>query len=661
MPVIYGGISIRPAPYVTITKENQFLGDGRWVCTTVTASLRGTITATKTGDVETPLTIEKRLSAIVQKQSDIRETFGTNGLWLEIQGLDGTQSEKFIATVDNIEFQEGPWVDKCDYMITLHGENLAGEEGVENNHIESATESWQFEEGDGPHTYRVVHTLQAKGKTVFNSNKSAWEYAKDFVTSKLRLDWATINTNWSPKSGNDIFLSSNISPEEGLQPYNRVVTENVDELDGQYSATENFFLSKDPWWEEYTVTVRKETDSPRTGTVVGINGVIHGLATGLHNPEGRLANAQSRWNTVKTLLLSRATSYAPTGVTLNPKNTVQNVDVNINEGTISYQYEWNDRQLVNYTYEFYNVSVQASLEDTKTTVTIDGTITGEIFPDDPYNPQLRYDRAVAQWKLVQPVVFARAKAESGIIDLQPFPVSASVTPNKQDGTVSYSFTFDNRIPDKVRNEYTVSTRFNREDGRTTVSIEGTVTGLRFSNPSTPFGVNSINERYDNAKDYFSVIAGNLVGLAANYVDINAINPTPFGVTVSHIPNAGQITYQYEYNSNPRPCVTGALSENITITDEAATPVIAIIPVLGRDRGPVIQNIGTVKEKRRTVTIEVVMRSDYTITNMCEATGAPLVDIALYAPRGNPVYLEQDQTQWSPGTGHYTRTVSWIYE
>jgi hypothetical protein len=663
MPVIYGTTSLRPAPQVSLANSYQTLGDGRFVGSTVTATLKGTIVADKLADTDTPHAIEQKLTTIIQKQADLRKVFSLDGLWFEIQGYDGSAPVKFIAIVDSIEFAEGQWVDKCDYTVVLHGETVAGEEG-EANHIESASESWQYEEADGLHTYRASHTLQAKGKTYYESGggtvtKKAWEWAKDFVVNKLTLDWGGVNASWSPKAGKEIFETGAIQPENSLLPFNRVITQNVDEDEGTYNVTENFFLSTTPYWEEYTVSSRKDFANPQTSNLVSINGVIHGLATGLHNPESKLVNSQARWLTVKTLLYSRASAYAP-GITLNVKHTSQSVEFNVNEGTVSYNFEWNDRLLTYF--EFYNVAMQTSMEDSKTTVTVDGSIIGERYFDDPYPTDLlvRYNRALVQWNISKLLIFTRALTDSGITDLQPFPVSATMTPNKQDGAITYSYVFDNRIPQSVRHDYTVSTHYSREDGRTVISIDGTITGLRLASPTIPFGINTPLERYSNANSFFGGISGSLIGLASTYIDVSKVNPLPFGKTVSHVPNSGQLTYQYEFNSNPLPCVAGSLSENITVTDDAATPVIAIISVLGRQKGPVMQQIGTVKEKRRSVSIEVVMPVDFT-TNICSAVIPPAIDISAYAPTGNPVYLEQDQTQWSPSSGHLSRTVAWIYE
>lgn len=667
MPVIYGGVSIRPTPYVVLNKTSQTLGDGRQVGSTTTATLKGSITSTKTGDVDMAIDLPQRLSVIIHKQAELRSIFQLDGQWLEIQGLDGSAPEKFIAFVDSIEFDDGPWLDVCPYTITLHGESMAGEEGPENNHVESASESWQYEEGDGPHTYRVTHSLQAKGKTYDNAgdgtiSKQAWEWAKDFVTNKLGLGWSTTTADFSPKSGHTIFDNGSIQPEAEFTAYNRIITENVDETDGTYSVTETLVLSKNNYWEEYTIAVRKETGNnlPLILNTVSINGVIHGLTVNLHDPEGRLVNALAAWNTIKPTMYTRASSYL-IGITLNIHHTLENVDINTTEGTISYQYEYDDRVLINDTYEYYNIIQESSIEDGKTNVRIDGTIIGARYITDIYDPYLPYQRANTQFQFVKNLMFARCLSESGVPDLKPFPLSASITPDKQAGSVSYSFAFDNRLPELVRDEPTIGIRFSREDGRTIINISGTVVGLRAANATWPFGTYNALERYHNALSYFNGIKDNMIGLASTYVDVSKVNPVPYNSAISHIPRGGQITYEYEYNSMPAPCIPGALSENITITDDAATPVVAVIPVLGEPRGPVMQPIGTITEKRRTLTVEIIMPTSFLTTNLCSPPGPPDFDVSPYAPKGNPVYISQDQTQWSPAHGALTRTVSWIYK
>jgi hypothetical protein len=511
----------------------------------------------------------------------------------------------------------------------------------------------------------VTHTITARARAAFNADGTittqAWEIAKQFVQNQLKLGMDATATPWSPKAGSTIFGESAVAPDSFGQ-FNRVVSENVDELDGSYSVTENYFISANNFWEEYTVSTRKVTSEQFFGTSVAIQGVIHGLYVNLHDIETKLVNAKARWLVLEPMLLSRVSAYV-TGVTLNQHPTQANVDYNYNDGSITYNYEYNDRVNTGDAIETYNVSMQTSLEDGRTTVTLEGSVRGEQYANEPFVVDLKYQRALARYNTVKLLALARCVSETGIPDLRAFPVSASFNPNKAEGLISYSFVFDNRQPESVKDESTIGTRYSREDAKTYVTVNGTITGYRTANPATPFGANNQLERYNNAVAYFQAIEPNLLGLAATYVDTTKVNPTPYSKQVEHNTLSGVVTYSYEYNSIPAPCYPGALSEIITITDDAATPVIAVIPVLGRTAGPIFQDIGTVKEKRRSLSIEIVMPINGTMTN-CEliaTQAAPNVDVTSYAPKGTIVYIESDTVSWSPTTGRYTRQVSWIWQ
>ena len=144
MPVLYGGQNVQPVTNVTFTHKDQLLGDGRRVGQTVTAVIAGTIVVDKIDNVEHYVELPDRLTTIIRQQERIRAIFSVDGQFLEVQGWDGQPPTKFTAIVDSIEFDPGQWVDKCEYRVTLIGEYMAGEEPDENNHIETATENWQF-------------------------------------------------------------------------------------------------------------------------------------------------------------------------------------------------------------------------------------------------------------------------------------------------------------------------------------------------------------------------------------------------------------------------------------------------------------------------------------------------------------------------------------
>jgi hypothetical protein len=660
MPVIYDNKPISPAPRVRFNTEKQELPDGRLLSSVVTATLIGSLTAQVTSGVITPLAIESRLSTILRRQEELRAIFANDGRLFEVQGLDGTQPVKFNAKVRSIEFSDGPWVDVCEYTVVLEGEDFSGE-NADNPHVADASESWSFEEAEAPHTYRVIHQVSATGKAVYDADGSitvsAWENAKSFVQNRLGLDWTTTNAIWSPKSGRTIAEESAVQPDT-LVAYNRIVSENVNETAGTYEVSENFVLSANPYTESYTVTTRKVTDQPGTFVVVSINGSIQGLFTELHDNEAKLVNALAAWDTIQDILITRATLYA-NGATLNPRPSVAQSEANPRDGTVSYSYEYSDRTLVNDTFESYQTEVQTSIEDGVTTVTINGTIAGQHYADDAPGTNF-FQRALDQWDSSSKLaLFARCVADSGVNDLKPFPVSASMTPNRLEGTINYSYAYSNRTPETVKNEYNVERRTSREDGRTVLIVSGTLTGLRSANPTDPFAANDLLERYDNAKSYWDGMKDGLLGLAATYLDVAGVQSLAFATSEAHLPPQGQITYSYEFNSTPLPITPGALSESVNVSDDDAIPLIAVFPIPGSgDAGPVIQDLNAISEKKRSVTIEIVMPPS---ANLADITGYPVVDISPYVPSGTGVKKTGDNRQWNPVNGRFVRTVSWIYK
>jgi hypothetical protein len=664
MPVIYGGYSIRPAPQVRLAKSFETSDDGRYTGTTITATLTGTITAEKTGDTLTPVAINDRLSTVLSKMQTLRDAFSQDGQVFEIQGFDAAPPTKFNAIVDSIDFSEGLWVDTANYTIVVHGEAISGED-VDTPHCEAAAESWTFEENDIPRTWKATHTVSAKGKLLYQPDGTLaqlpWQYARDFVNNLVGIDWATrISGAYnSPLSGQDLAGQSASAPPSTNQ-WDRHVTETVDERAGTYSVTETWVLNANPYVEQYAISTHR-VDEVNLTTKVSVSGTITGLRKTMGINDDKYDAALAGWTTVKMLLVGRCQDAASSvgGNTLNPHPISEGVDHDRYAGTISYQYEFDDREYVNDTYETYTVTPSVSDEDYRTTVRVDGTITGAIYLDDGPSKTIKFTRASLQWDIVRPLLLARAVSDSGVAGLQPFPLQAQVVLNQREGSIQYTYEFDDRIPQNVKHEFTVTRKSSREDGTDHVTIEGTITGLRSANPGTPFGTGAKDERYNNAVAYYGGISGNLLGLASQYVSLQCINPTPMTTSVAYNELSGTVSYSADFTSTVMPLTPGALTEIVTLQDESAVPVIAEVPVFGRPQGPVIQDMNTVTAKKRTMTVEIVMMPP---KFGCSLTvSRPTFDITPYVPAGNPVKVTGDVSNWVDRLGRYTRTVSWTYE
>lgn len=658
MPVLYGDFELRPGPRVSFDFTPRLAGDGRKLATPVTATLTGTIVPEKIDGVEEAVPVDGRLSTILEQMERLREAFKVDGRDFVVKGWDDEAMVSFPVRTSQVRFLDGDWVSRCDYEIQLEGPSIPAEdEGL--FFIESCGESWQFEEDEQTWLTKVTHSVEAKGLTKYDGDGGidtlAWENARSFALNQLKLGWTTVGgAYWSPASGQTI-LSGSAIVASATAAWNVVRQEQVDEIDGSYRCTESFVLSTGAYWEEYRLSSRVGDAEPNAIVSVSVTGTVHGLFADEGDFGAKYTNAEAGWDDVKDLVATRAQTAAG-AATLSAHPVSVQVDRSPRDGTISYQYEYNDRPLVDDTWETYTVTPRVSVDDYRTNVNVQGTITGVVLADSDSDPTARLARALARWGDVKGLLLARAATGSGLADLRAFPVSAQYTPNPADGTVNYSYEFDNRVPEDVEDLYTVGSQYSRETGQTVVTIEGTIKGKRVANASDPYQAANVAELYDLASAYWDGKEPNLLSVASLYIATEDVNPTPWAKSVSKTPLSGQVGYRYEFSSTKGPCTPGALSESRTVVDTLAVPVFASIPVPGKSEGPVTQDMATITAGTREVTAEVV----FPIADPCAADPPAEVDLTPMAPTAPVVRITTNQRSWVPTSGRLTRTMAWYY-
>lgn len=230
----------------------------------------------------------------------------------------------------------------------------------------------------------------------------------------------------------------------------------------------------------------------------------------------------------------------------------------------------------------------------------------------------------------------------------------------------------------------------RQDGSlTTVSIQGTIAGLETNDPVSSTGVS----KYVNASGYFSVIEPTLYSRVQQNSGLSWVHPRPLNTSVSRLPNAGQITYSYNYDTRPPNFVSGSISEDISVNDTYPGQIISITPVIGRNQ-PVLGYLGSRSEYKRTLNINVNMdtitrywsSSDVNsagywtnvtatgIRNMFITQKPSVTQTAAFQliydainPANeanvvvNKVFHSAPQESWSPRTGAYSYSIEWTYE
>ena len=221
-----------------------------------------------------------------------------------------------------------------------------------------------------------------------------------------------------------------------------------------------------------------------------------------------------------------------------------------------------------------------------------------------------------------------------------------------------------------------------------VSIDGTIKGLtEFS--ASGFGGNANNagkkNAYDNALSKYNQITNNgQFGLtsdaykrANNSVAVQ-LNSQPRSISVGSNQFTGELTYNLQFDNRPTNIISGVLSETISVNDTYPGDIFAIIPVLGRKTGPVLQYIGGRSEYRRDISINLTM--DYTKIpygttrntlllqkpSVIEPTATQLAQlIGELSPANEPgirkYFISPPSESWNPKEGTYSINLGWTYE
>jgi len=227
-----------------------------------------------------------------------------------------------------------------------------------------------------------------------------------------------------------------------------------------------------------------------------------------------------------------------------------------------------------------------------------------------------------------------------------------------------------------------------------VSLDGSVRGL---SEYTPSGYH-VQERNDPNSEKYGVRTGfenaqlkyNEISNSGKYGFISDIfkrannlvsvelNASPNSITLGTNEFTGEITYSLGFDNRPTNIISGVLSEQISVNDTYPGDVFAVIPVIGRPTGPILQYIGGRTEYKRDVNISMVV--DYTKLpygstrnplllkkpSIVEPTATQIADLLKeLSPANEPgirkYFINAPTESWNPKDGNYSFNISWTYE
>lgn len=266
------------------------------------------------------------------------------------------------------------------------------------------------------------------------------------------------------------------------------------------------------------------------------------------------------------------------------------------------------------------------------------------------------------WENARDVVLPRTGTEPATALLPPLAQSGYLASNysrsqqvdEGNGKFAISENWVYTYGQRYLEEFAVNTR--TQEGSSHVSVEGTITG--FIPPDPLLAPTSASAaKLAKALDVWqNLVMPNLLMRAQNYSGLT-LNPLPLNKTVGYNPVKGVITYNWEYDNRPASMIDGSISEVISVQQQNPADIIAQLVVLGRPQGPILQSIGTVTAKVRSVSVEVAMPPWLYGTDMPSSPDATSMIMQFYPGSG---YLTKDDENWNPKNGRYARNVAWTY-
>lgn len=197
-----------------------------------------------------------------------------------------------------------------------------------------------------------------------------------------------------------------------------------------------------------------------------------------------------------------------------------------------------------------------------------------------------------------------------------------------------------------------------------VTVAGSINGLNSATYNT-----NINNSYDNAKiEYNKLISSNYIFTEAKraYTNmpsvvggVDALRDVKQKRSVGHNKITGTITWSETYNNEKIIGDSNIIaSESISLSynnDRGNIKNIAIIPVLGRPKGPIIHFFDSRKVKTVSMTIDLIMKKDNRDLGQARTAARNIVD-----KYRNGQKISARTEQWNKETGTYNLSIEWVY-
>jgi hypothetical protein len=221
----------------------------------------------------------------------------------------------------------------------------------------------------------------------------------------------------------------------------------------------------------------------------------------------------------------------------------------------------------------------------------------------------------------------------------------------------------------VTHEIDASVENSQEAPAASVTVNGTIQGLE-KVVTTDLAIPTKESKYANAQAALSVVLKNAYALANSVYISSGVGGTLRTIiinqTLGHNPVTGTITWSVTFDDLVVEFPNAVREDiNVTYDNEFGTnKVVAILAILDKADGPIIQDIGTTQEKKVSLSIDLVMAKTH--RSVKPSKGDDAVDLEVLATDYRPtattgsVYQESRSETWNPKTGAFNLSVGWVY-
>lgn len=218
----------------------------------------------------------------------------------------------------------------------------------------------------------------------------------------------------------------------------------------------------------------------------------------------------------------------------------------------------------------------------------------------------------------------------------------------------------------ILEEYTVEKTTTNSRTCPTVSVNGTITGLCIRN----LGTGEVStSKYTNALNYWNNLYPTGLKTRAQNLSGLTLNSNPVSTSVTTAPIAGTIAYNYEFQGGPTPRLSGAVWENISVSNTFGEDIYGNPSILGRGEIIQIMNSGGFGKLNTTsLSVDAVYPCS-TGTHMLGPRFTPSLSGELqtlinsynpYLTLSNVGYIAVDSQSesWNAYDSSYNYSVSW---